>query len=68
MEVDVPHYCAKEADNQFDSNAIAVFGDPQLTNKISYLKREDAAILQTVFQFIQGKFYLKAKISASKFS
>lgn len=68
LEVDAVQYCAREQQNPYDRNAVSVFSDSLLVSKVAYFRRKDAALIPNVFQYVYGKFYLKAMMAPEKFS
>ena len=69
LEVNEVHFCSRDRSNRFDSNAVAVYSDANLTNTVAYLQRKDAAVIAGILQYAgRGKCYLKAKTEPEKFN
>lgn len=68
LEVGVVYYCKREPSNPYDRNAVGVFSDITLQSTAGYLRKEDAAALNKVLEFADRNVFLKAKMSAAKFS
>ena len=68
LEVGHVYFCAREADNSRDNNAIAVYSDEALKHRLCYLRREDSRKLKDLIVFAKGPVYLRTKFGAEKFS
>ena len=68
LEVGPVYFCAREADNPRDNNAIAVYSDETLKHRVCYLRREDSRKLKDLIVFAKSPVYRRAKFGAQKFS
>lgn len=70
MPIDVVHYCKWEPNNPKDECAVAIYADSECRRRVAYFRREDSAVLHTLFKehLLEGPCYVKAKHPVSKFS